>query len=108
MLPLAARPLIQHAMEEARDAGIEEFIFVTGRHKEMLEEHFDYQPELMETLAARGKKDLLKKLDGTEIPEGKLFLTRQPKALGLNHAIWCCKEKNWSAANLSPSCCRTM
>jgi UTP--glucose-1-phosphate uridylyltransferase len=92
MLPLADRPLIQHAMEEARDAGIEEFIFVTGRHKEMLEEHFDYQPELMETLAARGKKDLLKKLDGTEIPEGKLFLTRQPKALGLGHAIWCAKK----------------
>ncbi len=92
MLPLADRPLIQHAMEEARDAGIEEFIFVTGRHKEMLEEHFDYQPELMETLTARGKKDLLKKLDGTEIPEGKLFLTRQPKALGLGHAIWCAKK----------------
>ena len=92
MLPLADRPLIQHAMEEARDAGIEEFIFITGRHKELLEEHFDYQPELMETLAARGKKDLLKKLDGTEIPEGKLFLTRQPRALGLGHAIWCAKK----------------
>ncbi len=92
MLPLGDRPLIQHAMEEAREAGIEEFIFVTGRHKEMLEEHFDYQPELMETLTARGKKDLLKKLEGTDIPEGKLFLTRQPKALGLGHAVWCARK----------------
>ncbi|HTK84296.1 MAG TPA: UTP--glucose-1-phosphate uridylyltransferase [Patescibacteria group bacterium] len=92
MLPLGDRPLIQHAMEEAREAGIEEFIFVTGRHKEMLEEHFDYQPELTETLTARGKKDLLKKLEGTDIPEGKLFLTRQPKALGLGHAVWCARK----------------
>ena len=92
MLPLVDRPLIQHAMDEAREAGIEEFIFVTGRAKEMLEEHFDHQPELMATLEARGKKDLLDKVNSTALPEGSLFLTRQAKPLGLGHAIWCAKK----------------
>ncbi len=89
MLPLNDRPLIQHAYEEAREAGIEEFIFVTGRQKEMLEEHFDFQPELESVLESRGKKDLLEKVRASEMPAGKLFTTRQPKALGLGHAIWC-------------------
>lgn len=92
MLPLVDRPLIQHAIDEARDAGIEEFIFVTGRAKEMLEEHFDYQPELMATLESRGKSDLLDKIKSTALPEGSLFLTRQPRPLGLGHAIWCAKK----------------
>ena len=92
MLTIVDRPLIQYVVDEAREAGIEDFIFVTGRHKEMLEEHFDYQPELMETLEARGKKDLLKKLEGTDIAEGKLFLTRQHKPLGLGHAVWCARH----------------
>lgn len=92
MLPINDRPLIQHVYEEARDAGIEEFIFVTGRHKNMLEEHFDYQPELEETLQSRGKDDMLAKVRDSEMPAGKLFLTRQPKPLGLGHAIWCAKE----------------
>lgn len=89
MLPINDRPLIQHVYEEAREAGIEEFIFITGRHKEMLEEHFDFQPELEQTLQARGKDDMLAKVRDSEIPAGKLFLTRQPKPLGLGHAIWC-------------------
>ncbi len=89
MLPLVDRPLIQHAFEEARAAGIEEFIFVSGRHKEMLEEHFDYQPELMETLISRGKIDMVDRVRDSEMPEGKLFLTRQARPLGLGHAIWC-------------------
>jgi UTP--glucose-1-phosphate uridylyltransferase len=92
MLPLVDRPLIQHAIDEAREAGIEEFIFVTGRAKEMLEEHFDHQPELMATLEARGKTDLLDKINSTALPEGSLFLTRQAKPLGLGHAIWCAKK----------------
>lgn len=92
MLPINDRPLIQHVFEEAREAGIEEFIFVTGRHKQMLEEHFDYQPELMQTLEARGKEDMLEKVRDSEMPAGKLFLTRQPRPLGLGHAIWCAKE----------------
>jgi len=89
MLPINDRPLIQHVFEEAREAGIEEFIFVTGRHKSMLVEHFDFQPELEETLAARGKDDMIAKVRDSEMPAGKLFLTRQPKPLGLGHAIWC-------------------
>lgn len=92
MLPLHDRPLIQHAFEEAREAGIEEFIFVTGRYKEMLEEHFDFQPELMQTLEARGKDDMLAKVKDSEMPAGTLFLTRQPRPLGLGHAIWCAKK----------------
>lgn len=92
MLPLVDRPLIQHAIEEARDAGIEEFIFVTGRAKEMLEEHFDHQPELMETLESRSKTDLIERVRSTILPEGSLFLTRQQKPLGLGHAIWCARK----------------
>lgn len=92
MLPIVDRPLIQHVFEEAREAGIEEFIFVSGRHKEMLEEHFDYQPELEETLLARGKTDMLEKVKNSEMPAGALFLTRQPKPLGLGHAIWCARK----------------
>lgn len=89
MLPINDRPLIQHVFEEAREAGIEEFIFVTGRQKEMLEEHFDYQPELEQTLEARGKDDVIAKVRDSEMGAGKLFLTRQPRPLGLGHAIWC-------------------
>lgn len=92
MLPINDRPLIQHVFEEAREAGIEEFIFVTGRQKEMLEEHFDYQPELEQTLESRGKLDMIEKVRASEMPAGKLFLTRQPKPLGLGHAIWCAKK----------------
>ncbi len=92
MLTINDRPLIQHVFEEAREAGIEEFIFVTGRGKEMLEEHFDFQPELEATLEARGKTDMLQKVRDSEMPAGSLFLTRQPKPLGLGHAIWCAKK----------------
>lgn len=92
MLPINDRPLIQHVYEEARDAGIEEFIFVTGRHKNMLEEHFDYQPELMDTLESRGKDDMVQRVMDSQMPEGKLFLTRQARPLGLGHAIWCAKK----------------
>ncbi len=89
MLPINDRPLIQHVVEEARAAGIEEFIFVTGRHKNMLEEHFDFQPELESTLISRNKDAMLKKVRDSEMPAGKLFTTRQPKPLGLGHAVWC-------------------
>ncbi len=89
MLPINDKPLIQHVFEEARDAGIEEFIFVTGRYKDMLEEHFDAQPELENMLESRGKEDMLKKVRDAQMPEGKLFVTRQPKPLGLGHAVWC-------------------
>jgi UTP--glucose-1-phosphate uridylyltransferase len=92
MLPINDRPLIQHVYEEAREAGIEEFIFVTGRHKNMLEEHFDFQPELEETLQSRGKTDMLEKVRSSEIPAGALYLTRQAKPLGLGHAVWCASK----------------
>lgn len=92
MLPINDRPLIQHVYEEAKQAGIEEFIFVTGRHKEMLEEHFDYQPELEDTLQSRGKDDMLQRVRESEAPAGQLFMTRQPKPLGLGHAIWCAQK----------------
>lgn len=92
MLTINDRPLIQHVFEEAREAGIEEFIFITGRHKQLLEEHFDFQPELEEVLEKRGKKDLVKAVRDSEMPAGALFLTRQPKPLGLGHAIWCAEK----------------
>src|SRR5262245_60940667 len=92
MLTINDRPLIQHVFEEARDAGIEEFIFVTGRYKEMLEQHFDFQPELEQTLQQRGKTDLLELVKDSEMPAGKLFTTRQPKPLGLGHAVWCARK----------------
>ena len=92
MLPIGDRPLIQHVVEEAWSAGIEEIIFVTGRHKNMLLEHFDYQPELMDTLRARNKNNMLEKVRNSEMPAGKLFTTRQPKPLGLGHAIWCARH----------------
>lgn len=92
MLPINDRPLIQHVFEEAREAGIEDFVFVTGRHKDMLEEHFDFQPELEQTLEARGKLDMLEKVRDSEMPAGRLFCTRQPKPLGLGHAVWCASK----------------
>lgn len=92
MLTVNDRPLIQHVFEEAREAGIEEFIFVTGRNKELLEEHFDYQAELEQTLEDRGKDDVLALVRDCNIPASKLICTRQPKPLGLGHAIWCASK----------------
>ncbi|MGB4056967.1 MAG: UTP--glucose-1-phosphate uridylyltransferase [Alphaproteobacteria bacterium] len=92
MLPINDRPLIQHVFEEARAAGIEEFIFITGRYKEMLEQHFDFQPELEDVLESRGRTAMLAKVRDSEIPAGRLFLTRQPRPLGLGHAVWCARK----------------
>lgn len=92
MLTLNDRPLIQHAVEEARAAGIEDFIFITGRHKNLIEEHFDHQPELIGNLEIKGKQELLQKTLETEIPDGHLFTTCQQHPLGLGHAIWCAKK----------------
>ncbi len=92
MIPVGDRPLIQHTVDEAREAGIKEFIFITGRNKAALIQHFDVNPELTQTLEARGKKDILKKLESSNMPENQLFTTRQPKPLGLGHAVWCAKK----------------
>jgi len=92
MIPIGDKPLIQHAVEEARDAGIKEFIFVTGRGKGSIIQHFDINPELVETLEARGKKSILEKLAQSNMPENSMFTTRQARPLGLGHAVWCAKK----------------
>jgi UTP--glucose-1-phosphate uridylyltransferase len=86
------RPLIQHVVDEARDAGIEHFIFVTGRNKGIIEDHFDRAPELEEALAARGKTAELEILDA-DLPEaGRASFVRQQEPLGLGHAVWCARD----------------
>jgi len=92
MLPVVDRPLIQHVVDEAREAGIEHFVFVTGRHKAVIEDHFDRQFELELTLVERGKKADLALLS-QDLPEpGTVSFTRQQSPLGLGHAIWCARE----------------
>jgi UTP--glucose-1-phosphate uridylyltransferase len=93
LLPLVDRPLIQHAVDEARAAGIEEFIFVTAQGKTALEDHFDVAGELYRTLEARGKRELLEIAKAAEIDPGKLFSTRQKQPLGLGHAVWCARAQ---------------
>lgn len=92
MLPLADRPLIQHAVDEAKAAGIEMFCFVTSRGKSPLEDHFDLNFELNETLRRRGKNDLLKVVEDLQIESGNLSYVRQAQPLGLGHAVWCARE----------------
>jgi UTP--glucose-1-phosphate uridylyltransferase len=92
MLPLVDRPLIQRAVEEAQEAGIEEFIFVSGRGKSLITQHFEIQPELDEALRSKGKMDLLEKVSHSDIPSGNVQITMQQRALGLGHAVWCAKN----------------
>jgi len=92
MLPVVDRPLIQHVVDEARQAGIEHLIFVTGRNKSVIEDHFDRQFELELTLTERGKKTELTLLS-EDLPEpGTTSFTRQQSPLGLGHAVWCARE----------------
>jgi UTP--glucose-1-phosphate uridylyltransferase len=92
MLPIVDRPLIQHVVDEAREAGIEHFIFVTGRNKGVIEDHFDRQFELEMTLLERQKQEALKVLSA-DLPEpGSTSFTRQQEPLGLGHAVWCARE----------------
>lgn len=91
MLPVVDKPLIQYAVEEARAAGIEEFIFVTGRGKSAIEDHFDSNSELKYALLGRGKLDLWQLVAETILPPGKVAYTRQPEPLGLGHAVWCAR-----------------
>lgn len=92
MLTVVDKPIIQYAVEEASKAGIEQFIFVTGRGKEALANHFDRSYELENTLHARGKDDLLREI-GSMIPDsGNIVYTRQNDPLGLGHAIWCARD----------------
>src|SRR5688572_20028575 len=89
LLPIVDRPLIQYAVDEAREAGIEQMIFVTGRGKTALVEHFDMAYELETTMGERGKD--LSILDPTRFTPGNLITVRQQVPLGLGHAIWCAR-----------------
>lgn len=89
IMTLVDRPLIQYAIDEARAAGIEEFIFVTSRGKGALEDYFDHAHELEANLTRAGKTDLLEVLKTTNMDSGAIAYVRQHKALGLGHAVWC-------------------
>ncbi|MEA3038934.1 MAG: UTP--glucose-phosphate uridylyltransferase [Sphingomonadales bacterium] len=90
MLTVVDRPLIQYAVEEALEAGIEQMIFVTGRGKTALEDHFDIAYELEAVMRGRGKS--LDILDSTRMPAGAIASVRQQEPLGLGHAVWCARE----------------
>lgn len=92
MLTVVDRPLIQYAVDEAREAGIEHFVFVTGRNKSVIEDHFDKQFELEHTLASRGKSKALEDLSRDLPQAGQASFTRQQEPLGLGHAVWCARE----------------
>jgi UTP--glucose-1-phosphate uridylyltransferase len=92
MLTVVDRPLIQYAVDEARAAGIEHCIFVTGRNKTIIEDHFDQAVELEETLRARGRKEALAELARDLPPPGMASFTRQQVPHGLGHAVWCARD----------------
>ena len=92
MLPVVDRPLIQHVVDEAREAGIEHFIFVTGRNKGVIEDHFDRQFELEHTLTERQRRADLEALARDLPGPGSASFTRQQLPLGLGHAVWCARE----------------
>jgi UTP--glucose-1-phosphate uridylyltransferase len=92
MLPVVDKPLIQYAVEEALASGIEQIIFVTGSGKTALENHFDCQYELEDTLKKRGKEKLLRTIESLVPESGTIIYTRQSEPLGLGHAIWCARH----------------
>ena len=91
MLTVVDKPLIQMVVEEAKEAGVEHFVFVTGRNKSVIEDHFDKQYELESTLRKRGKSTQLDKLEEDLPGAGQTSFTRQQEPLGLGHAIWCAR-----------------
>jgi UTP--glucose-1-phosphate uridylyltransferase len=92
MLPVVDKPLIQYAIEEARAAGIEEFIIVTGRGKTAIEDHLDHARELEAVLRQRGKTKELESIRGWLPAPGRVTYVRQPEPLGLGHAVWCARH----------------
>ena len=92
MLPVVDKPLIQYAVEEAAAAGIEEFIFVTGRNKTPIEDHFDHSFELEETLFAKGKAAALETVRSMIHEPGTVAYVRQQEPAGLGHAVWCARH----------------
>ena len=92
MLTIVDKPAIQHVVDEARAAGIEHFVFVTGRNKGAIEDHFDIQFELDRTLRDRSKTKELAALEADLPAAGQTSFTRQQAPLGLGHAVWCARE----------------
>ncbi len=92
ILPLVDKPLIQYAIDEARAAGIDQFIFVTSRGKGALEDYFDNAPELEQSLVEGGKTALLDILKATDLPSGAVAFVRQSERRGLGHAVWCARN----------------
>ncbi|GGE15525.1 UDP-glucose pyrophosphorylase [Gemmobacter megaterium] len=92
IMTLVDRPLIQYAIDEARAAGIKEFIFVTSRGKSALEDYFDDAPELETALKKKGKMDLLDELRSTNMDSGAIAYVRQNRPQGLGHAVWCARR----------------
>ena len=91
-MTLVDRPLIQYAIDEARAAGIKEFIFVTSRGKSALEDYFDHAPEMESTLKRAGKTELLETLKATNMDSGAIAYVRQNRPMGLGHAVWCARR----------------
>lgn len=92
MLPVFDRPAIQYVVDEAREAGIEHFVFVTGRNKGAIEDYFDRAYELEATLSGKGKQTILDELAATLPQPGSMSFVRQQAPLGLGHAIWCARD----------------
>jgi UTP--glucose-1-phosphate uridylyltransferase len=92
MLPVVDKPLIQYAVEEAQAAGIEHFIFVTGRGKNAIEDHFDHAPDLERTLKERNKQAEIEAVTSWMPKSGQVSYTRQTEPLGLGHAVWCARD----------------
>jgi len=92
MLTIVDRPVVQYAVDEAHEAGIEHIVFVTGRNKAIIEDYFDAQPELLDTLAQSGKHEQRMYLDRLLPPAGATSFTRQQAPLGLGHAVWCARD----------------
>ena len=92
MLPVVDKPVVQYAVEEAKDAGIEQFIFVTGRGKHIIEDHFDHAYELESLLEARDKTAELNSLLESLPQTGSVGFIRQQQPLGLGHAVWCARH----------------
>lgn len=92
MLPVVDKPIIHYAFEEAVASGIEQFIFVTGRNKSAIDNHFDHAYELQTQLEAKDKQEALDQVTGFLPPPGQVFFTRQQVAQGLGHAVWCARH----------------
>jgi len=92
MLTVVDRPVVQYAVDEALEAGIEHIVFVTGRNKHVIEDYFDIQPELLDTLTRAGKEEQLASLSRLQPMPGTVSFTRQQAPHGLGHAVWCARD----------------